>query len=464
MKRVIRWTKPRYIFLILSLIVVVGGGVGTYLKGGFDLGIDFEAGLNLHLQISSPAFTIAYTGEGTCNFNIANSEVSIEILRSGAEKRTYRYPFSSYATVGSIINGLSSIDGLVILPALEFEGVLNTTESSRIIGLNYLTTLSSEPFYVNVIPANESEMTAPIESVRRAVANAGVDQIQLVGDMVNQEFILKIQDDGTDKNFSTNASARVQKALADYFGTGTVIVKQTDYVGPRFSQDLAQQTIYLFSFALGLILLYIWFRFKLAFAVSAIIALIHDVAVMAGFIGLSGMEVSTATIAAGLTIIGYSLNDTIVIFDRIRENNGLMRDENLFTIVDTSISQSISRTLMTSITTLLAVVAIYIFGSGVMKDFALALIVGIIVGTYSSIFIASPIYLGWTNRLLKRKKLKDAQKYGRKIEVPVSAEKGKEPKEVPSGQTIEKEPERKLVPTPPVSRKQKRKKRKKKKH
>ena len=149
--------------------------------------------------------------------------------------------------------------------------------------------------------------------------------------------------------------------------------------------------------------MYIWFRFKLGFAISAITALGHDVLIMLGFIGTIGLEVSTTTIAAVLTIIGYSLNDTIVVFDRVRENQSLLKGERFDIVVNTSITQSLSRTLITSLTTLLAVLALYLFGTGSIKDFALNLIVGILVGTYSSIFIASPVLLGWTNVVQKRK-------------------------------------------------------------
>jgi preprotein translocase subunit SecF len=162
-------------------------------------------------------------------------------------------------------------------------------------------------------------------------------------------------------------------------------------------------------------MVYIWFRFRLGFAVSAITALAHDVLIMLGFIGTLGLEVSTTTIAAVLTIIGYSLNDTIVVFDRIRENQGFLKGDRFDNIVNTSITQSLSRTIITSLTTLMAVAALYVFGTGAIKDFALNLIVGILVGTYSSIFIASPVLLGWTNAAQKRK----AKKSGVSIEAPV---------------------------------------------
>jgi len=194
--------------------------------------------------------------------------------------------------------------------------------------------------------------------------------------------------------------------LEEAFGEGSVVIKQSEYVGPRFSRSLAEQSISLPLLALVLILLYIWFRFKFGYALSAITALAHDVLIMLGFIGATQLEVSTTTIAAVLTIIGYSLNDTIVVFDRIRENEGLLQGRDIEDIINTSITQSLSRTLITSLTTLLAVTALFVFGTGTIKDFALNLIVGILVGTYSSVFIASPVLLDLRRKGERRKRLK----------------------------------------------------------
>jgi preprotein translocase subunit SecF len=170
-------------------------------------------------------------------------------------------------------------------------------------------------------------------------------------------------------------------------------VRSTDFVGRRFSQILSQQAVWLVVVALLLIMVYVGFRFRPEYSVAALVAVAHDVLVLVGVLGTFQLEVSTATIAALLTIVGYSLNDTIVIFDRVRENVSLMRDADLRRVIDTSITQSLSRTVITSLTTLLAVVAIFVFATGPIETFALAVIIGVIVGTYSSMYIASPIVL-----------------------------------------------------------------------
>ena len=238
-----------------------------------------------------------------------------------------------------------------------------------------------------------SESDATVEDVRVALEELSSIQVRSLGEARAGQFIIRVQDPGTTDNFVDVTAARILELLRERFES----VEETAlvYVGARFSARLTQQVSLLTSLALGLILIYLWFRFRLGFAVSAIVALLHDLGIMLVFIGVTQIEISTATVAAVLTIIGYSLNDTIVIFDRIRENEELLREMPYSKIIDASITQSLSRTLITSLTTMLAVVAIYIFSTGTVQNFALNMIVGIVVGTYSSIFIASPTLATW---------------------------------------------------------------------
>ncbi|MCK5736553.1 MAG: protein translocase subunit SecF, partial [Spirochaetaceae bacterium] len=224
------------------------------------------------------------------------------------------------------------------------------------------------------------------EQVIRNALSSYDPQVQTAGDEGGQ-FVIRIADDLQVENFQQVVSKDVSEKLKNEFGS--VEILSEEYIGSSFASNLATQTIWLTLIALGLILFYIWVRFKLNYAVSAISAVFHDVLFLLGFIGAFQLEFSTATIAAVLTIIGYSLNDTIVIFDRIRENSRIVKDKGFNEIINLSISQSMSRTLITSFTTLLAVVSILVFASGTIKTFALSLVVGVIVGTYSSIFVAS---------------------------------------------------------------------------
>ena len=164
-------------------------------------------------------------------------------------------------------------------------------------------------------------------------------------------------------------------------------------VGPKISNELAKSGIYAVITALFLMLIYIWFRFEWQFSLGAILALCHDVVLTLGAFSLIGFEFNLSVIAAILTIVGYSMNDTVVIYDRIREN--LKKDEtsNLIDLLNQSINETLPRTLKTSVTTLLALIAIYVFGGEILKGFSFALIWGVIVGTYSSIYIAAPLIL-----------------------------------------------------------------------
>ncbi|MEM9423392.1 MAG: protein translocase subunit SecF [Spirochaetota bacterium] len=200
--------------------------------------------------------------------------------------------------------------------------------------------------------------------------------------------------------------AEFEKQARQKIGELSILeIEGSDLVSPAQSAYLRWQTWVLTFFVLALILLYIWYRFQLRYAIAAIIALLHDSLILIGVIGAFRLDFSGTTIAAILTVIGYSLNDTIVVFDRIRENRMTMHTSNLQDIIDHSVTATLSRTLITSLTTLLAVLAIYFFAYGSVKLFALELIIGVSVGTYSSIYIASAFVLFFDLR--RRKILED---------------------------------------------------------
>jgi SecD/SecF fusion protein len=184
-------------------------------------------------------------------------------------------------------------------------------------------------------------------------------------------------------------------ALARELPQAQFHILQEDTVGPQVGHDLRRKGIMAMAWALVGIVIYISLRFEFAFAIGAIVALAHDVLITIGIFCLLGNQLSLPIVAALLTIVGYSVNDTIVVFDRIREDLGLIRDKTYSQIANLSINQTLNRTLLTSITTLLTVTMLLIFGGGAIKDFALALFIGILVGTYSSIFVATPVVLYW---------------------------------------------------------------------
>jgi preprotein translocase SecF subunit len=187
----------------------------------------------------------------------------------------------------------------------------------------------------------------------------------------------------------------VKQALNDTFPASGFVVEQEDEVGPQVGAELKTRALWSILMALLGIIIYISWRFELGFAIGAIVALAHDVLVTVGIYTLCGRQLSLPIVAALLTIVGYSVNDTIVVFDRIREDLKLVRDKSFKDICNLSINQTLSRTLLTSLTTLITVVMLLVFGGGAINDFALALFIGVLVGTYSSIFVATPVVLLW---------------------------------------------------------------------
>ncbi len=168
-------------------------------------------------------------------------------------------------------------------------------------------------------------------------------------------------------------------------------MRRMDEVGPRIGEELRGKAILAIFWALLGIVIYIWWRFEFSFGIAAVIALFHDILITIGIFSLMGKEISLAVVAALLMIVGYSLNDTIVVFDRIREDLKLYRKDSYSNVINFSINETLSRTVITSLTTFVVVLSLYIFGGTVINDFAFALLIGVIVGTYSSVFVASPL-------------------------------------------------------------------------
>ena len=232
--------------------------------------------------------------------------------------------------------------------------------------------------------------------IRESLKDAGLTgTIQRFGAEGAGEYLIRLQTSSSDLE---GLSATIKDALAKRFGKDTFEIRRTEMVGPKVGKDLRRKGLQAIIFALIGILIYISFRFKFRFAVGAVVALAHDVMITVGVFSLTNKEFSLPVLAALLTIVGYSLNDTIVVYDRIRENMGRMRRELLEKTINISINETLSRTILTSFTTLIVVIILFLIGGGVIHDFTFALLVGIVVGTYSSIFVASPLVVLWEKR------------------------------------------------------------------
>ncbi len=231
--------------------------------------------------------------------------------------------------------------------------------------------------------SNDSKIN--VSSLRDNLKNMNLGDISVKNFGNKTDFLIKFEND-ENKDVIEQIKVELDKSFGNNFN-----FRRVENVGPKVSAELLKSGIIAISLALALMLFYIWIRFEWQFSLGAILALFHDVIVTLGLFSLLGLEINLSIIAAVLTIVGYSMNDTVVIYDRVRENLKKYSDIKIYELTNISINETLSRTLITSITTLLALLSIFFFGGEILKGFSLAMIFGVIFGTYSSIYIANTI-------------------------------------------------------------------------
>ena len=236
-----------------------------------------------------------------------------------------------------------------------------------------------------LIELRSSDSKVNVSSLRDNLNQMNLGDVSVKNFGNENDFLIKFE-----INNDKNVIEKIKTNLDKSFGNN-VNFRRVENVGPKVSAELLKSGIIAISLALSLMLIYIWIRFEWQFSLGAILALFHDVIVTLGLFSLLSLEINLSIIAAVLTIVGYSMNDTVVIFDRVRENLRKYSDIKIYELTNISINETLSRTLITSITTLLALISIFLFGGEILKGFSLAMIIGVIIGTYSSIFVASPI-------------------------------------------------------------------------
>ena len=237
-----------------------------------------------------------------------------------------------------------------------------------------------------LIELRSNDKSINVTSLRQSFnkMNLGDFNVKKFGN--ENDFLIKIEK----KDTSANAIEVIKKDLTSSLG-GSFNFRRVENVGPKVSSELLKSGIIAIALSLAAMLFYIWIRFEWQFSLGAILALFHDVIITLGFFSLFSLEINLSIVAAVLTIVGYSMNDTVVIYDRVRENLRKFSDIKIYELTNISINETLSRTIITSATTLLALVSIYLFGGEILKGFSLAMIMGVIFGTYSSIYIANPI-------------------------------------------------------------------------
>ena len=234
-----------------------------------------------------------------------------------------------------------------------------------------------------LIEARNSTGPADISGLRADLGQLGLGDISLQEFGTPTDVLVRVQRQEGDEEAQIAAIAAISSTLGDSYD-----IRRTEFVGPTVGAELAEKGMLAVACALLAIMGYIWFRFEWQFSIAAILALAHDVLSTVGLFALTSFEFNLATVAAILTIAGYSINDTVVVFDRVRENLRRYKSYEIEDIINKSLNETLSRTVMTSFTTLLALLAITIFGGAVLRDFALAMIWGVLIGTYSSVFVA----------------------------------------------------------------------------
>ena len=238
-----------------------------------------------------------------------------------------------------------------------------------------------------LIELRSLDKTLSISDLRKSFKNLNLGDVTVKKFGNDNDYVVKFEKkQSVEENFIENIKLELTNDIGKIFE-----FRRVESVGPKVSSELLKSGIIAIALSLGAMLIYIWIRFEWQFSLGAISAVFHDVIITLGFFSLLNFEINLSIVAAVLTIVGYSMNDTVVIFDRVRENLKKYADINIFDITNVSINETLSRTIITSITTLLALLSIFIFGGAILKGFSFAMILGVIVGTYSSIYIANPI-------------------------------------------------------------------------
>jgi preprotein translocase subunit SecF len=366
-------------FIIASMVLTVAGLVSLIVKGGPKYGIDFKGGALIYVKFAQKppqdrvrsALSAKLPGQVP---DVVEVQQTNELI-IGTEIQDEK---SLNATRQTIIDTMAATFGGGDASKLD----LNNT------GQQALADRLRDPLYKANVGLGETqiqELAQGILTVRNTPPLSGIvtDYNQLSNVQGMNPQILNV--------------LRQETFLAPY------AIRNVEVVGPKIGEELRRQAMYVILSALGGMLIYIAFRFEWIYGVAAVLAVLHDTLITIGLFSIFDKEISLTVVAALLTLVGYSMNDTIVVFDRVRENLKIRRRSDLEALINESINQTLSRTILTSGLTLLTALALWLFGGPVLNGFSFALVVGIIIGTYSSIFIASPILIFWHNYMEKRR-------------------------------------------------------------
>lgn len=392
----IDWISKKTVFLGISGALIVASLVSLVVKGGPRYGIDFSGGTLVYVKFKEKppldAVRAALKQQGL-------GESTIQRFGPESEREVIISLDQTFTTSGSELDQGQS----KIADTLNFS--FRPADAGEKLDLNNLGVARMETAFAGIpelTQAVQKPGLAPAVASPSALARTLIDYRNSHGGLFRSFDELK----------TLGMSDEVLSALRSRFYMGEFAVIKTEIVGPKVGKALQQQAISATLYALAGMLVYIGWRFKGAvYGTAAMLAVFHDVLITIGLFSFFDKEISLTVIAALLTLVGYSTNDTIVVFDRIRENLKLLRRESLTSVVNKSINQTLSRTILTSGLTLVTVVSLYLFGGEVINGFAFAMVFGIIIGSYSTIAIASTLVVMWYDYRSKRKALAKAASY-----------------------------------------------------
>ena len=379
----IDWMGIKWYFIALSLALAVTGLISMAVKHGLAYGIDFRGGTVVTVKFSKAPNVDAIRGE-LDRQNLRGATIqSIGVASDheviiGLDLKATTSSDALDQGKRAIVTALSGLFGQGEAGKTDFNNASPQTVSEHLVSADPLG-LASKGF--DSASKSYQDLAEALVNFRNSPPRSG---------LVSDFHIL---------SGVPGVNAGVLATLTHDFYLSSFAVKNTEIVGPKVGKDLRRQALYVTLAGLGAMLIYIWFRFELSYGLAAVVATFHDVIITLGFFSLLNKEISLTVIAALLTLVGYSMNDTIVVFDRIRENVQLNKRENFVELINRSINQTLSRTILTSGLTFVAVVSLFLFGGEVIHGFSFALVVGVIIGTYSSIFIASPILVPFQKRM-----------------------------------------------------------------
>ena len=377
MKRTISFNKGFIPCTIISAVIILFGIVGVFTKG-INFGLDFKPGLIEEVRVAEPVAEITYDGAAKIALDLSAGQMDLVITGTSANNETRSFNFVVYNTVALLADGVNKVDGVNMTVK---NGSYDTTK--LFLNSAVSTVLSNEALYI--YPAGTSEITT--DDIREALSEDNI-AIKQLGSGADASYQIRMGINEGDVQNELQSS--VNEKLYTKFGKENVAIVKTDFIGSGMSKSTTRKSIVMFICVIVLIWAYAAIRFHWDFALGSVIALLHDVLIMITFITWSGMEFSVTVLAAVLTIVGYSINATVVILDRIRYNLKMMTEAKKFNdILNKALSDTFTRSVLTTVTTLFAVLSLFIFTTGSIKDFSLALIVGLISGMYSSIFISS---------------------------------------------------------------------------